>query len=471
MRVLTSLTVLALFSLAPASAQSAFPDNAAITKLLKDRVDDGRATGLVVGVLEADGKTRVVVYGSGGSDAKPLSADSVFEIGSITKVFTGTLLADMAQKGEVKLDVPAQTYAPAGMILPKRGGPDGKMKEITLANLSEQNSGLPRLPSNLQPKDASNPYADYTSAQLHAFLGGYQLQRDIGARFEYSNLGVGVLGAILANKAGKSYEVLVAERIAKPLGMTMTGVTLSPAMNHALAKGHDESGAVTANWDLPALAGAGALRSNMADMLKFLDANIGPPKNALERAMREAQKVRAPAGPGMQIGLNWLHAKTASGVEYVWHNGGTGGYRSFIGFDPERGVGVVVLSNRTISADDIGVHLLDPKSPLTTKPVPPPQRAAITLAPGQMAKFVGTYALNSMPDFKIAVTLENGALFAQATQQPKFPVFAESWTKLFLRVVDAQLEFTDEKDGAFTGLILHQNGLSQPFTKTNQAPQ
>jgi serine-type D-Ala-D-Ala carboxypeptidase/endopeptidase len=467
MRALLSLTAIALLCSGPAFAQSAFPDDAAITKLLKDRVDDGRATGLVIGVLDADGKTRIVSYGSGGPGTKPLGADSVFEIGSITKVFTSTVLTDMAQKGEVKLDVPAQNYAPAGMTLPKRGG-----KEITLANLSEQNSGLPRMPSNFQPKDMSNPYADYTPAQMNAFLGSYQLPREIGATFEYSNLGVGVLGAILANKTGKSYEALVSERVLKPLNMTMTGVTLSPPMSQALAKGHDEAGVVTANWDLPAMAGAGALRSNMTDMLKFLDANVGPPKNALERAMREAQKVRAPAGPGMQIGLNWIHSKSAGGVEYVWHNGGTGGYRTFIGFDPKRNVGVVVLSNRSISADDIGVHLLDPKSPLAVKQAAPVQRTAITLAPAQLAKFVGTYALNSAPvAFQITVTLENGALFVQATQQPKFPVFPESQTKVFLRVVDAQVEFTGEKDGAFTGLILHQNGASQPFTKTNQAPQ
>jgi D-alanyl-D-alanine-carboxypeptidase/D-alanyl-D-alanine-endopeptidase len=312
MRIVPLFAVLAFFAM-PATAQtskSAFPDNAALTKLLKDRVDEDRATGLIVGVMEADGSTRIVSYGSAGAGAEPLGANSVFEIGSITKVFTATVLADMAQKGEVKLVAPAQTYAPKGMVLPRRGD-----KEITLLNLSEHNSGLPRMPTNFQPADALNPYADYSVAQLNTFLGGYQLTRDIGARFEYSNLGVGALGAILANKSGNSYEAMVQERVLKPLGMTMTGIALSPAMQKALAKGHDQSGQVTANWDIPTLAGAGALRSNMTDMLKFLDANVGPPKNDLERAMRDAQKPRAPAGPGMQIGLNWITTKTGNGVD------------------------------------------------------------------------------------------------------------------------------------------------------------
>jgi D-alanyl-D-alanine-carboxypeptidase/D-alanyl-D-alanine-endopeptidase len=253
--------------------------------------------------------------------------------------------------------------------------------------------------------------------------------------------------------------------------MTMTGVTLSPAMQKALAKGHNESGAVTSNWDIPTLAGAGALRSNMTDMLKFLDANVGPPKNALERAMRDAQKPRAPAGAGMQIGLNWLTSKSKGGVEYVWHNGGTGGYRSFLGFDPKRGVGVVVLANRSISADDIGAHLLDPASPLTPKPTPKAERVAIDLPVEKLAKLAGVYQLNAMPDFKISVTLENGALFAQATAQPKAPVFPESETKVFYRVVDAQLEFLSDSKGAVAGLVLHQMGVQQPFTRISQAPQ
>ncbi len=444
----------------PATIQSAFPDNAELTAMLKARVDDGRATGLVLGVMDPDGSTRIVSYGDAGPGATALDANSVFEIGSITKVFTSTLLADMAAKDEVKLDVPAQTYAPAGMVLPTRGD-----KQITLLNLSEQNSGLPRLPTNFAPADMANPYADYTPEQLNAFLAAYQLPRDIGAEFEYSNLGVGVLGALLANRAGKSYEALVQERILRPLGMDMSGIALTPAMQAALAKGHGADGAVVANWDLPTLAGAGALRSTMNDMLKFLDANLGPPKNALESAMRDAQAPRFATGPNMQIGLNWFTQKTNSGAEFVWHNGGTGGYGSFIGFDPKRGVGVVLLANRSGVPQDIAMHLLAPEIPLAPKPAPPAERTAIEVSPEILARYVGIYALDTMPDFKVTITQENGSLFAQATGQPKFPVFPESETKVFLKVVDAQITFVLAVEGKPAYLTLHQGGADQKATK------
>ncbi len=352
------LFALAVFAAGPALAQSAFPDDAALLATIRKGVEDKRAAGLVLGVMDKDGTTRVVAYGDPGPGARPLSKDSVFEIGSITKTFTATVLADMAMKGEIKLDAPARTYAPAGLTLPARNG-----KEITLANLSEQNSGLPRLPLNLAPRDFTNPYADYSIDQLGAFLGSYKLLRDPGESFEYSNLGVGLLGHLLANKAGTSYEALVTQRLLAPLDMTSTAITLTPAMQEQLAKGHNKKGDVVANWDLPTLAGAGALRSSMADMLKYLDANLGEPKNDLERAMRMAQQPRAKAAGTNEIGLNWITLTTASGRKIVAHDGGTGGYGAFIAFDPARETGVVLLANTTGVPSDIALKLLDPPAP------------------------------------------------------------------------------------------------------------
>src|SRR5687768_14330253 len=173
---------------------------------VKARVDAGRSVGMVVGTIDADGKTVIASYGNAGPDALPLDADSVFEIGSITKVFTAILLADMADRGEVKLDDPVARHLRAGVKVPERNG-----KAITLIHLSEQTSGLPRMPDNMKPANPLNPYADYTAEQLFEFLGRYQLTRDIGAEFEYSNLGVGLLGQALAMRAGKSYEALVKE--------------------------------------------------------------------------------------------------------------------------------------------------------------------------------------------------------------------------------------------------------------------
>lgn len=437
-----------------AKTEHVFPDDAALLALIKSRVDDGRAAGIVLGVMEADGSTRVVAYGDPGPGAQPLSANSVFEIGSITKVFTSTVLADMAQKGEVKLDDPVQMHAPPGLNVPARNG-----KQITLRSLAEQNSGLPRMPSNFEPADPANPYADYRAAQLNAFLAGYELKRDPGETFEYSNLGVGLLGHILATKAGTSYEALVTQRILTPLGMTMTGQTLSPAMRAALVKGHAPTGELAANWDMDVLVGAGGLRSNMTDMLKFLDANLGEPKNDLERAMRMAQQPTSTAS-GPKIGLNWIAQDMPGGAQVVWHNGGTGGYGTFIGLDQKRGVGVVLLANTSGVPQDIAMHLFDPTLPLTPKPA---THTEITVPAETLAKFAGVYAMEVQPDFKLKVVVENGQMIISPTGQESIRVFPEAETsdgglKVFYKEVDAQITFTPASNGQAAYLTLHQNG-------------
>ena len=260
-----SLVLLAIALAAPASpAQSqSFIADSAIRTILQQRVDQKRAAGLVVGTLDASGRSSVVAYGSAdAAGAQRLDGNTVFEIGSITKTFTATILADMVLRGEVKLDDPVAKYLPATVRVPSRGG-----KLITLADLATQSSGLPRMPDNFHPADATNPYADYSVQQMYDFLSRYELPRDIGAKYEYSNLGVGLLGHALARRAGVSYESLVNARVLAPLGMTSTRITLTPDMRSRLAVGHDEAMHPVANWDLPTLAGAGALRSTATDML------------------------------------------------------------------------------------------------------------------------------------------------------------------------------------------------------------
>jgi len=238
-----------------ASALLAAPQNSeAIRKILASRIDEHkRSVGIVVGLIDGSGK-RVVSYGKGAAgDSKPLDGDTVFEIGSITKAFTGLLLADMSLRGEVSLDDAAQKYLPEGAKMPERNG-----HAITLRHLSMHHSALPRLPGNLKPADPANPYADYGPAQLYEFLAGHTLRRDPGASYEYSNLGAGLLGHLLARRAGKSYEDVLRERIIDPLGMRDTRITLTDAMKSRLAQGHGPQLEPVKNWDLDALAGAGA---------------------------------------------------------------------------------------------------------------------------------------------------------------------------------------------------------------------
>ena len=435
---------------AVAARQPALPTDAEILAIIKQRVEDKRSAGIVVGVIDADGHQRIVSYGDPGPGQPPLDGNTVFEIGSISKVFTSTVLAQLVQEGKVRLEDPAQKYLPATVHLPTRNG-----KEITLGNLAMQNSGLPRMPSNFTPADRANPYADYTVQQMYDFLSNYQLTRDPGAEFEYSNLGVGLLGHILSRVTGMSYEDMERQRVWQPLGMTSTAITFTPSMKAHLALGHDPQGNVTANWDIPTLAGAGAIRSTTNDMLKFLDANLHPDRGALQRAMAFAHQGRAPAG-NMEIGLNWLilHAGPDS---IVWHNGGTGGYRTFIGFDPARKTGVVVMTNTgNEGADDVGFHILNSRLPLTPKPVPQKERTAIEVRPEILGRYVGKYQL--APGFILEVTLKDNALYGQATGQPAVRLWPESETSFFLKEVDAQVDFVRDAQGNTTGLVLHQNG-------------
>lgn len=326
--------------------------NAEIAAAIKTRIDAKKAGGLVVATIEPDGSSSMAAYGNPGPAAMALDGDSVVEIGSITKVFTAILLADMAERGEVKLDDPVARHLRAGARVPERNG-----KAITLIDLSTQTSGLPRLPDNMKAANPMNPYADYTVEQMFEFLGRYQLTRDPGAEFEYSNLGVGLLGHALALRAGKTYEALVKERILEPLKMDHTGVTLTPWMQEHLAQGYSHGGMVMPNWDLPTLAGAGALRSTMNDMLKFARANLDSSGARLPRLMRQTHAVRRAVGKDMSIGMNWI-IRSMNGRDVVWHNGGTGGYRTWLGFDAKARIAAIVLANSATPNDDLGFELV-----------------------------------------------------------------------------------------------------------------
>ncbi|MGD0695629.1 MAG: serine hydrolase [Terriglobia bacterium] len=436
---------------------SPVPPDAEIRKILVERIDTfHQGVGIVVGVIEPQGR-RVVAYGSlEKGDPRPLNGDTIFEIGSATKVFTSLLLADMVQRGEVALTDPVAKFLPTDVKVPERGG-----RTITLVDLSTHTSGLPRMPSNFHPKDPANPYADYTVEQVFQFVSSYQLTRDIGSQFEYSNLGGGLLGLALARRTGMDYEALVHSRIAGPLGMTSTAITLTPEMKARLAVGHNDQLKPVPNWDVPALAGAGALRSSANDLLTFLAANLGSIKSPLAPAMATMlTAVRRPTGPPIrgEIALGWLVVKP-SNDEIVWHNGGTGGYRSFVGFEPKTGVGVVVLSNTFTAAgvDDIGMHLLDSHVPLMP---PPKEHKETAVDPKLFDGYVGQYQL--APNFILTITRDGDKLFAQATGQPKFQIFPESEREFFLKVVDAQITFETDSTGRATSLTLHQNGANMP---------
>src|SRR5687768_15042206 len=239
--------VLALALLAPAAAHAQhFPPDDDVRAMLRYLVEDGETPGIVLGLLEADGTTRILSWGSGGPNARPVGSRSVFEIGSITKVFTGILLADMVERGEVSLSDPVARYLPEGVKVPSRNG-----REITLLDLATHHSSLPRMPGNL-PQDPSNPYPPYAMEEMYAFLAQHELRRDIGAEFEYSNMGVALLGEALARRAGGTWDEVVRERVLEPLEMRMTSTVVAGEMAEWNTQGRDEDGGVAPYRGWPA---------------------------------------------------------------------------------------------------------------------------------------------------------------------------------------------------------------------------
>jgi CubicO group peptidase (beta-lactamase class C family) len=299
-------------------------------------IEDRAAVGFSVGVFK-DGQTEVLGYGETkkGSGVAP-NADTVYEIGSITKVFTAVLLADMMRRGSVKLDAPVQDYLPASVKVPVFAG-----QPIRLLHLVTHTSGLPRDPENMWPVDRQNPFADYSVKQLYDFLNSYRLRRAPG-EYEYSNLGMGLLGHVLTLKAGESYEQLLLERVCEPLGMRDTRPHPSADMLARLAPPYDEHLWRVENWDLTTLAGAGGIRSTVHDMLIFIRANLTAADTPISSAIQMSHDKRYTMKDGRGVALAW-HI-TADGTTLV-HDGTTGGYRAYLAIVPSRNVGIVVLAN------------------------------------------------------------------------------------------------------------------------------
>lgn len=328
---------------------------------IERRIDAGKHPGIIIGIVDEAGFR---YYGFGqvapGSGISP-DQDTIYEIGSIGKTFTGTLLADMVVSGDLKLDDPAQTLLPDGVTMPDFNG-----QPITLEHLATHRSSLPRMPTNFRPANPLNPFADYQLSDLYSFLASYQLEHAPGSERLYSNVGFGLLGHLLSLKSGSSYEELVQSRITAPLGMDSTAITLNATQQQRFAPPyayHEGSLVAVEHWDVPTLAGAGALRSSAEDMLKYLAANLGLLKeNPLADVMTIAQTPRDAAGALM--GLGWSISGSEEHLIYA-HNGGTGGFRSFAGFIPSKRFGVIVMTNSTASVDDIGVYLLVDSYPLS----------------------------------------------------------------------------------------------------------
>ena len=311
--------------------------------------------GVVIGVAE-HGVRRIFSYGV----AKP---DSIFEIGSITKTFTGLILSQMVEQGSVTFDDPVRELLPTGTVHKPVGA------EITLLDLATQHSGLPRMPDNFAPVDLEDPYADYHAANLYAFVAAHGVAKTGKPGFLYSNLGFGLLGQALSVRAGQPYPALLREEVLDPLGMHDTAVSLTPDQRTRLIQGHTADHHPAHAWELDAFAGAGAIRSTASDMLTYLEANLHPGRVRIAQSSRASTTIAAAlvqdhtlrdhAMGNQEIALAWLFDPATGNY---WHNGATGGYSAYAFFNPRADYAAVVLLNTTIGdkgryADRIGEYV------------------------------------------------------------------------------------------------------------------
>jgi D-alanyl-D-alanine-carboxypeptidase/D-alanyl-D-alanine-endopeptidase len=290
-------------------------------------------------------------------------------------------------------------------------------------------------------------------------LSSYELPRDVGVKYVYSNLGFGLLGLALAQRAGMDYEKLLVTRICNPLGLNSTRITLSEPLQARFAAGHSGDLVTAHSWEIGPLGGAGALRSSANDLLTFLAAMMGYTNNPLAAAQKATLSITRPTGGAfMETGLGW-NIDTRGGEDIVWKDGATGGFNTFIAYAPKKRIGVVALANATTPAGtaDIGFHLLDARYPLWVPETAPAPEPALQTATADI--YVGHYEL--APNAIFAVTREGDRLFVQLAGQPRGAVYPKSDTEFFLKTVDAQITFEKDEHGAATALILHQGGRDQ----------
>ena len=460
----------------PATAQTQ-PTDAQIKAILAQRVDvEKQAIGLAAVVVEGD-KVRIITHGTmrlatAQDKVEPITPDTLFEVGSITKTFTALLLADMVVKGEVKLDDPVEKWLPQGLrgltLRDHTGAP------IQLVDLATHRSGLPRIPDNMPNGTRADPYVDYREQQLLIYLKDRQtLVESEGGKtskkrdeaYAYSNLGYGLLGYVLARAADMSYAELLQKRVLTPLGLTSTYLDIPRGEVARFSNGHylDRDATLKAHkhWRFDVIAPAGALLMSARDMGRYVQAASDAIDTPLKAAFALAQKRygdgMAPMNPQ---GLGWILAPM-NGRTVFNHDGMTGGFASSLWIDPKRTAGVAVLANASVPVLDIALHLLEPSIPL--KNLSAMRAVAVPVDGKTMAQYVGTYALT--PTFNITIRLRDNKLFAQATGQGEFELFGKSDSTFFARITPLEIVFEDVKDGKAMRFQITQGGSTRPATR------
>ncbi|MDX2415160.1 MAG: serine hydrolase [Bacteroidales bacterium] len=415
---------------------------AEVVESIERRIEEGLTPSIALAIIDSSG-TKFFNFGKTAKFGREVDENTIYEIGSISKVFTGILLAQQVVDGGLKLEDEINNFLPDNIIVPVMGE-----TEITFGNLTDHTSGLPGMPDNFYPANRHNPYANYTVEQMYKYISNYYPARTVGSEFEYSNLAQGLLGHILALNMGRTYEELMVQTIASPLDMNDTRIEFTHRMKENLALGHNGRRVVD-NWDIPTLAGAGAIRSSTSDMAKFVSANLGYSNSPLIEAMELSHQIRHDMAGDRSIAMAW-HIFEGENGNIICHGGATGGYRTFIGFVKETGKGVVILTNSSEGADDIGSYLLDSGAKLARF-----KSDAADIPKSTLEKYIGLYELR--PDLKIRISRVGKQLFGQASGQDRFGIYPENDTVFYPTVVDAKIVFHVKND-TIESFTLFQDG-------------
>ncbi len=449
MRVISRRSVLAgtamLCACASASRPATAGADAEAAALLAARIDvQRRGTGGALSITR-DGRSVFTSHGTTRADAdEAITAETTFQIASLTKIFTAFLLADAVARGEVALDDPLTP------TLSYQG------RAVTLLDLATHTSGLPLRPQSRVDRSQDNPYAGYAVADLRTDIAAAQLTRAPGEQFEYSNFGYALLGWALSERIGRPYERLLEERILRPLGMRSTTFAPNSAMLERLVQGYDTEWTPMRPWDFGALAPAGGLYSTVADLQKFLSLwtqNRG-------RMSDTARSMFTPSRPSRdedtRMALGW-RVRTRNGRQIAWSNGNGGGVRAFMATTIGDQTGVIGFANMAtgVGVDDIGFHVLDPSERVDVAPIP--VRVAITVAPAVLDRYVGTYAY--APDDTLTIVRAGDGLAIQQGGQ-FINLLAETERLFFIRELDATLDFAQADRGASPSFTLTQQGQS-----------
>jgi serine-type D-Ala-D-Ala carboxypeptidase/endopeptidase len=433
------------------------PSDADVRRMLAARIDpiggEQSGIGIVVGILGPNGR-RIVSHGRRREgDPSPMDGDTVFEIGSVSKVFTALLLAEMVGAGEVHLPDPVANYLPAGVKVPERNG-----RQITLLDLATHTSGLPFMSDDVPIYNAATAGTG-ENAELYRFLGRYQLTRDPGAEWDYSNVGYWLLGEALSSRAGLDYEILLRKRVLDPVVMKDTAITLTPRLKAKLAVGHNAVLLPAPSFSsvsiYSAMPAAGGLVSTAGDLLKLLSVCMGYEPSSLTSSTTAMLNTRYPID-GSDQALGWVVVGKGND-QLIEHDGSTWGYTSYVGWSQSSRVGVVVLSNQLASVADIGRHLLRPESALESPVVT--KHTEVPLDPAMLNSYAGRYEVKDEGIFR--VMRENGFLTFQMPPGWGLPVFRlrpESKQDFFVAELPIRVTFQTADDGRVRGLLVYPPG-------------